>query len=153
MQFSYDPSLQDACLSATNLHVWFFDSGSSRHITSQRGMFSSLESALVGCTIMCANNSSYPVKGVGKFFLVVTNGSTFTPLDALYVPGIKKNLLSVFALAKNVLVVNFVDDRCTIHDLIDGDVIVTSGSLCLGLYRLDSYEKSLNDATYSIFDV
>ena len=45
--------------------------------------------------------------------LTAANGSTFTLSDALYVPGIKKNLLSVFALAKIGLVVKFVDDRCT----------------------------------------
>ena len=94
-------------------------------------MFSTLESAPTGNTIMCANNSSYPIKGVGKIHPIlgkmVANGSTFTLLDALYVPGIKKNLLSIFALAKNGLVVKFVDDRCTIHDLRDGNVIVASG--------------------------
>ena len=153
VQCSYNPSLQDACFSATDLHVWFFDSGASKHITSQRDMFSSLESAPAGNTVTCANNSSYPVKGVGKIVLAAANGSTFTLLDALYVPGIKKNLLSVFALAKNGLVVKFVDDRCTIHDLRDGDVIVASGSLCRGLYRLDSYDKSVNDAAYSVSDL
>ena len=61
--------------------------------------------------------------------------------------------MSVSALAKNGLVVKFVDDRCTVHDLRDGNVIVASSSLCRGLYRLDSYEKLVNDAAYSIFDV
>ena len=53
--------------------------------------------------------------------LIVVDGSTFTLSNVLYVPGIKKNLLSVFALAKIGLVVKFVDDRCTIHDLSNGD--------------------------------
>jgi len=45
------------------------------------------------------------------------NGSSFTLVDALYVLGIKKNLLSVSALARLGLVVKFVDERCTVHDL------------------------------------
>ena len=49
--------------------------------------------------------------------MTVANGIPFTLRDALYVPGIKKNLLSVSALARDGLVVKFVDDRCTIHDL------------------------------------
>ena len=101
---------------------------------------------------MCANNSSYPIKGVGNIVLVVANGSTFTLLDALYVPGIKKNLLSVSTLAKAGLVVKFGDDRCTIHDLSDGDVIVASGSLCRFLYRLESYDKCVNDSAYFLLD-
>lgn len=49
--------------------------------------------------------------------LTAANGSSFTLVDALYVLGIKKNLLSVSALARLGLVVKFVDDRCTVHDL------------------------------------
>ena len=44
------------------------------------------------------------------------------------------------------------DDRCTVHDLSDEDVIVAFGSLCRGLYRLDSYDRCVNDAAYSILD-
>ena len=47
-------------------------------------------------------------------------------------PGIKKNLLSVFAFAKIGLIVKFVDDKCTIHDLSLGDTIVASNSLSCG---------------------
>ena len=115
-------------------------------------MFSSFRLAPVGNIIMCANNSSYPVKGVGNIVLATANGSTFTLLDALYVPRIKKNLLSVSTLAKIGLVVKFVDDICTAHDLSDGDVTIPCGSLCRGLYRLDSYEKWVNDATYFVLD-
>ena len=42
MQCSYDPSLHDVCMSVDS-HVWYFDSG----ITSQRDMFTCLESVLV----------------------------------------------------------------------------------------------------------
>ena len=95
--------------------VWYFDSGATKHITSQRSFFSSLESAPTGNTVTCANNSSYPVMGVGKIILTTADGSFFTLSDALFVPGIKKNLLSVSALAKIGLVVKFVDDRCTVQ--------------------------------------
>ena len=45
---------------------WYFDSGASKHITSHRDLFSSLETVAVGNSVMCANDSSYPVKGTGK---------------------------------------------------------------------------------------
>ena len=69
----------------------------------------------------------YPMKGVGTIVLTTTNGSAFTLKDALYVPRIKKNLLSVSALTRCGLIVKFVDDRCTVHDLSFGDTIVASG--------------------------
>ena len=43
-----------------------------------------------------------------------------------------------------------VDDTCIVHDLSDGDLFVVSISLCHTLYRLDAYDKCVNDATYSI---
>ena len=75
-------------------------------------------------------------------------------LDVFIVPGIKKNLLlSIFALARNGLVVKFVDDRCTVHDLKDGDSVVASGLVCRGLYRLDAYRKCANEAACPVFDM
>src|SRR5271156_132307 len=41
---------------------------------------------------------TYLVEGVGKIVLAAAIGDTFILKDALYVPGIKKNLLSVSAL-------------------------------------------------------
>ena len=84
--------------------------------------------------------------------LNAANGSTFTLYDALYVPGIKKNLLSVSALAKIGLVVKFVDDRCTVHDLSYGDIIVASGTLCRGLYKLTMYGKCVEDSACAVMD-
>ena len=128
-------------MSAMDSNVWYFDSGATKHITSQRILFTSLESAPKGNIVTRANNSSYPVEGVGQIVLNAANCSTFTLYDALYVPRIKKNLLSIFALAKIGLVVKFVDDRCIVHDLSYGDIIVVSGTLCRGLYKLIMYGK------------
>ena len=80
-------------------------------------MFTSFDYAPTGNSVTCADNSFYPVKGVGKIVLDATNGGSFILHDALYVLGKKKNLLSISALAKAGLVVKFVDDRCTTHDL------------------------------------
>ncbi|MCO5612030.1 hypothetical protein L7F22_066292 [Adiantum nelumboides] len=102
--------------------------------------------------VTCANNASYPVQGVGKIVLTAANGSSFTLVDALYVPGIKKNLLSVSALARLGLVVKFVDDRCTVHDLRFGDEIFASGILCRGLYKLTLYDKCGQNFANAVVD-
>ena len=95
----------------------------------------------------------YPVKGVGSIVLTAANGSAFTLKDALYVPGIKKNLLSVSALTRFGLIVKFVDDRCTVHDLSSGDTIVASGSLSRGLYKLDAYVNCVEDVACAASDL
>ncbi len=149
----YDPSVHDACMAVSDdSYVWYFDSGATKHITSHRDMFTSLEAVPTGNTVTCANNASYPVKGVGKIVLTAANGSSFTLVDALYVPGIKKNLLSVSALARLGLVVKFVDDRCTVHDLTFGDTIIASGTLFRGLYRLNVYDKCVDISANAVSD-
>ena len=70
-----------------NFDVWYFDSGASKHITSQRDMFTSLEVVPIGNYVTCVDNSSYPIKGVGQIVLVVANDNTFTLRDDLYVLG------------------------------------------------------------------
>jgi hypothetical protein len=104
-------------MSAVDSNVWYFDNGATKHITSQRIFFTALEHAPTGNTVTCTNNSSYPVMVVDKIVLTTTDGSSFTLSDVLFVTRIKKNLFSVSALPKIVLVVKFVDDRCTLHDL------------------------------------
>ena len=96
-------------MSIVDSHVWYFHSGASKHITLQCDMFTSLDSTSIGNSVTCADKSSYLEKGVGKIVLDVSNGGSFILHDALYVPGIKKNLLLVSALAKVGLVVKFVD--------------------------------------------
>ena len=121
-------------------------------ILLRSAVFSPLESVPTGNSVTCANNSSYPVKGVGQIVLTAANGSTFTLYDALYVPGIKKNLLAVSAFAKIGLIVKFVDERCTVHDLSSGDTIIASGLLCRGLYKLHTYGKCVEDSACVIVD-
>ncbi|MCO5603161.1 hypothetical protein L7F22_057308 [Adiantum nelumboides] len=107
--------------------IWYFDSGASRHITSRKDLFCSLDAAPARKKVTCANNASYPIKGV----------------DVLYILGIKKNLLSVSSLAKNGLRVIFEDDRCIVRDRENGYSLITTGTLENGLFMLDHYEKQI----------
>ncbi|MCO5548699.1 hypothetical protein L7F22_002158 [Adiantum nelumboides] len=123
--------------------IWYFDSGASKHITSRKDLFSSLDAAPAGKKVTCANNASYPIKGVGKILITISDGSNLCLPDVLYVPGIKKNLLSVSSLAKNGLRVIFEDDRCIVRDRENGYSLITTGTLENGLFVLDRYEKQI----------
>ena len=61
----YDPSLHDVCMFAIAFDVWYFDNGATKHITSQCSFFTSIVFAPISNTVTCANNSSYPIEGVG----------------------------------------------------------------------------------------
>ncbi|MCO5579718.1 hypothetical protein L7F22_033578 [Adiantum nelumboides] len=110
------------------------------HITSRKDLFCSLDAAPAGKKVTCANNASYPIKGVGKILITISDGSDLCLPDVLYVPEIKKNLLSVSSLAKNGLRVIFEDDRCIVRDRYS---LITIGTLENGLFVLDCYEKQI----------
>ena len=107
--------------------------------------FASLKDAPRG-HVVCANHASYPIIGVGEIELTTTNGGVVILKNVLYVPGIKKNLISVPLIAKAGLHVHFVDDKCMVHGFNNGDVIVMSGTLCNGLYCLDTYKRAALNA-------
>lgn len=52
--------------------------------------------------------------------------------------GLKRNMFLVSALTRIDLIVKFVDDKCTVHDLSSSDTIVAFGLLCQGLYKLNA---------------
>ena len=70
VQCSYDPSCEDLCMVVADVDVWYFDSGATKHIASQHSFFTSLCSAPIGNSVSCANDSSYPVQGVGQIVLI-----------------------------------------------------------------------------------
>ncbi|MCO5568254.1 hypothetical protein L7F22_021951 [Adiantum nelumboides] len=123
--------------------IWYFDSGASKHITSRKDFFCSLDAAPAGKKVACANNASYPIEGVGKILITISDGSDLCLPDVLYIPGIKKNLLSVSSLAKNSLQVIFKDDKCIVRDRENGYSLITTGTLENGLFVLDRYEKQI----------
>ncbi|MCO5572900.1 hypothetical protein L7F22_026661 [Adiantum nelumboides] len=123
--------------------IWYFDSGASRHINSRKDLFCSLDVAPAGKKVTCANNASYPIKGVGKILITILDGSDLYLPDVLYVPWIKKNLLSVSSLAKNGLRVIFEDDGCIVRDRENGYSLITTSTLENELFVLDRYEKQI----------
>ena len=53
-------------MTVVDMDVLYFDNGAIKHITSHSDLFSFLETISVGNSVMCANDSSYPIKGIGK---------------------------------------------------------------------------------------
>ena len=48
VQCNYDPLLYDSCMSVVDSYVWYFDSGATKHITSQCILFTLLSLPLKG---------------------------------------------------------------------------------------------------------
>ena len=60
---------------------------------------------------MLGDDYKYPIKGIGETSYKLDYGNPMKTKDVLYVPGLKKNLLSISALDKKGFRVAFVDRK------------------------------------------
>ena len=78
--------------------VWYLDSGASFHMTSDKNLFSALEEKDLKMRIEMGDDGRYSVSGVGTVAFQREHGAPLTLTDVMYVPGLKKNLVSVAML-------------------------------------------------------
>jgi len=74
---------------------WLIDSGASRHFTGYKEALSNLFENDTNLEIILADNATYPVKGVENVILRLNQDNTFHLQEVLYVPYLKKNLVSI----------------------------------------------------------
>ena len=113
----------------TGSSTWVLDSGAMRHMAAgDKGI--TVKSAGSGAEVTLANGDKVPIKGHGDVSMDVSNGSTKKRMvldEAMLVPGLTRNLLSVRAVDRRGGAVVFVDDACYI--LNDWDAVCASGVL------------------------
>ena len=57
------------------------------------------------------SNYQYPIKGTGESSYKLDSGKSMTMKEVLFIPGIKKNILSISALDVKGMRVAFVDGK------------------------------------------
>ena len=70
------------------------DTGVTRHVCSDKKIFSTFESTETREKVYMTNPVIYEIKGQGKVVLKLTSGNELTLTNVLYVPEIRKNLVS-----------------------------------------------------------
>ena len=95
----------------SNTKEWWVDTGATRHVCSDKKMFSSYHSIDNGEQLFMSNSSSSKVEGLGKVVLKMTPGKELTLNDVLHVPEIRKNLVSGSLLSKKGFKLVFVSDN------------------------------------------
>ncbi|WJZ90328.1 hypothetical protein VitviT2T_009480 [Vitis vinifera] len=81
-------------LVGSNPKEWWIDTGATRHVCSDKKMFSTFEPIENGEKVFMGNSATYEIKGQGKVILKMTSGKELTLTNVLYVPEIRKNLVS-----------------------------------------------------------
>ena len=68
-----------------NVAEWVLDTGASRHLCADRGLFTEIEDVANGGHVYMGNSSSAAITGQGKIFLKLTSGTTLALSNVLYV--------------------------------------------------------------------
>eukprot|EP00253_Pinus_taeda_P009124 PITA_09124 len=116
--------------------IWYVDSGASSHMTGNKEFFDSIEEIINGSKIYLGDDNGYQIKGHGVISVKLPNGKISHLSNVLYVPGIKKNLVSVSMMADQDMHVEFFKTHCVIKDC--RNEIVATGMRVGSLYRLDA---------------
>eukprot|EP00253_Pinus_taeda_P023066 PITA_23066 len=103
-------SLSTASLSDT-LGNWLIDSGASRHFTGYKEALPNLIEKETNLEIILGDDATYPVKGVGNVILQLNQGNTIHLQEVLYVPDLKKNLVSISAMEDKGFKVALIDGK------------------------------------------
>ncbi|XP_074267011.1 uncharacterized protein LOC141590312 [Silene latifolia] len=83
-----------------NASDWILDTGASRLLCANKELFAEFEDVADGECVYMGNSSSAVITGKGKIFLKLTSGKTLALNNVLYVPTLRRNLVSGALLNK-----------------------------------------------------
>ena len=118
----------------SNTKEWWVDTGATRHVCSDKKMFSSYQTIDNGEQLFMGNSFSSKVEGQGKVVLKMTSGKELTLNDVLHVPEIQKNLVSGSLLSKKGFKLVFVSDNFI---LTKNGMYVGKGYMSNGLFKMN----------------
>ena len=86
--------ISEVNLVGSNPKELWIDTGATLHVCSDKMMFSTFEPIETGEKVFMGNSATSDIKGQGKVVLKMTSGKELTLTNVLYVPEIRKNLVS-----------------------------------------------------------
>ncbi|KAF2298893.1 hypothetical protein GH714_028823 [Hevea brasiliensis] len=84
----------------TKSNDWWYDSGATVHVCNDKTQFKNYEEVVNGQKVLMGNHDSAKVVGKGSVELNFTSGKKLLLVNVLYVPEIRKNLVSASLLCK-----------------------------------------------------
>ena len=91
--------------------TWVIDSGASKHMTWKKKNLSRFEEKNSPRKLPLGEDCQYLIKGIGESSYKLDSRTSMKMKEVLYVPGLKKNLLSILALDKKGYRVAFMDGQ------------------------------------------
>nr|KAJ0218484.1 hypothetical protein LSAT_V11C300108620 [Lactuca sativa] len=95
---SKDPEKQQAFYVQDDNVAWWVDSGATSHVCKDQYWFNDFQPIDDGSIVKMGNVATEPIKVIGSVLLTFTFGKCLCLNNVLYVPGIRKNLVSEIVL-------------------------------------------------------
>ena len=101
-----------------SVNIWWIDSGTTVHVPNYLQMFHTRRDLPRGQRkIIVANWKEDEVKAIGDLSLLLDNGYVLNLRDVLFVPSLRRNLISISCLDDENIHYYFGDQKCLIrHD-------------------------------------
>jgi hypothetical protein len=93
--------------------MWIIDSGASRRMKGDQVKLSSLNEKKTSYKVELGDKNTYPVKGIGQTSIKLKSGNNVHSRNVLYVPGLEKNIVSIY----------FLEDKGNRIAFVDGEVL------------------------------
>jgi hypothetical protein len=91
--------------------MWIIDSGASRHMTGDQSRLSNLNEKKTSYKVELGDKITYLVEGFGQASVKLKTCNNVYLSNVLYVPGLEKNLVSIFCLEDKGNIIAFVDGK------------------------------------------
>ena len=131
----------EACLVQNPIDTWVLDSGATNHICNSLYWFQETRKISEGSVKLQLGTGQFVSAVKTGSVLLSFNNETLVLNNCLYVPDIKRNLISVACLSKQGYTVNFGSSVSIFHN----KRLICSGTLEDNLYHLSPMIHSMHD--------
>ena len=118
-------------------NAWLIDSGALAHVSCNKNWFGEYHENTDGTHIYLGDNISHKIQGYGIICVNLPNGQMKQIHNVIYVPGIRKNLISMSTITDENLIVEFMQSHSYVKDIHNHYNVIPIGTRLGGLYKLD----------------
>ena len=99
--------------------AWFVDSRASIHMTCNKKWYTNFKEKQNGASIYLGDDRAHQIKGYRDIPVTLPNGTVRHIRNVVYVPGLKKNLISVSTITGQNLKVELFKNYYVVKDLLE----------------------------------
>ncbi|GJZ83651.1 pol polyprotein [Tanacetum coccineum] len=136
----------------TNNSGWWIDTGATRHVCADKSMFHSFRAVDNGHKLYMGNSATADIKGEGDVILKMTSEKELKLTNVLYVPEIRKNLVSGWLLNKFGFRLVFESDKFVLskNQMYVGRGYAMNGMFKLNVMVVKNEINKMNSSAYLI---